>query len=843
MLKEPCEAARYLASGVQQWAKESKLDATASELLDLKIKNPEEFEWRFENGYKNALQGIASALHRIESPPLNALGRWISRYSGAGPGDPEFRRELDNYKELKAEHDGFMSRLEHISNTLPIEEQVRLFTALHYRARLGEADPLREMKDEIEKRFERYGTTFIESGILTPETVGEFQREGRGYVPFTYPQQREEMVRAWAGRFFGKAKEIAEARAAAPEKDRSGQRMRFQVPGLGMVGRHVLAAKGRFEQRQIRDLRRAMELGLDMTARPILAGLAQEGKAATALTLLNRVAKHPEWVRDGATDGPVPAGFIEVRGREFGPLDGKWVRRDLVGYLVDVARPDQTGLMGALVATNALFKKWAVLGRLSALWNGNVFGNIFMSRMLTPFSSMPSAMTEAWRQLKEYRETRKAPAELKELIDGGRYQHISRFMAELGETQGPTLASVEGTGRDYLTKFASRFLDMLEYESTRTPDGTVSLAGYIRALGNAIGHLDISLGYAAKATGREGMRLGGQGLEELWTWSDNFFKLANYIHLRKNGSSDLFFRKAREARGLPPGTGYSKELAARMIDDFWDVRDVAPWIRTLRQAPLVGWSFVTYPYLSYRNLFGKGYAARNPLGTFFWMWPGALMTAGYMAITGKSYEEVEEDRMLAAGGNRSLSEMLTPMYVDGDGRAWHLNLGAAGAADLLKSMADPSGRLVESGPGNKYARWLMSANPMMSNLAQLGGYSPYSGRPATNYRWWHFFTAATPATGVMDILRREQLAEDDAEKGRAPLRTGTERAFQAAGVHLRTAGPKGSATRARQKEKARYQEKAQEFTEEGGEFGIVPRKPAKDEDLDLLRAYSKLTEK
>jgi hypothetical protein len=284
-----------------------------------------------------------------------------------------------------------------------------------------------------------------------------------------------------------------------------------------------------------------------------------------------------------------------------------------------------------------------------------------------------------------------------------------------------------------------------------------------------------------------------------------------------------------------------------MVRDFWDLRRVPPVIREMRRAPFIGPSFISYPFIGTRNLLpvwagGKGYLGRNPFGAAVWMFPAALIGASYQAITGKSNEEVEENRLLAAGGNEAVAEMLTPMFDDADGRTWHWNLAAAGAWDLVRSMSDPSARLMKGGSGNEFIRGLFAQNPMMSNVLNLGGYSPYTGRPASNFRWWHFMLAATPATGVGDIVRRERIAEADKAAGKAPLRTPIERVLQGTvGVQFRTSGAPGSRQRTRQASRSRYQERLVEFMESGGAMSTRPRRPAPDADEELLQAYRELT--
>lgn len=835
MAKDPCEFFKSKVPPAVQHLRDSVLgDLTTEDLFHLKIENPSEFERRFDRAFAARTEKWADMLNGLENPVLNNVGRAVARWLSLGPGDPETRRLLKDYESAQEAHNAFMSRMAQETTRLSGEDAERLFMALHEGRELdGELEPLRK---DIAAAFERYADIFIESGAMKAGLE-------KGYVPFTYPSQRKEMVDAWATRFFGKMANLFGAKAKA-EKSPGGydpKRTTLRVHGLGTVSRHVANAGGRFKERTIRDINKAIEAGLDMSVRPILGGLAQEGKAAAALQFMLRLSEQTNVVKDDGDE--VPTGFVQLDGKEFGPLNGKWVRKDVAGYVIDIARPDKTGLVAAVGALNALFKKWAVLGRPSALMTGNVLGNVFMGRMLQPFSAMPKTYGEAFKQIMALKKTGKPTGEIKELIEAGQFTGESRFMQELQENEGPYAQDIQGSGKEYAVNWTSRFLDMLDFEARRTGDGSIPLAGWIRAIGNSIGHFDLALGTLRKATGARSAQIGGGAMEELWSFTDNMAKLAAYIHMRREGGNDLIAKWARKSSGKPLHEGgLAPDVAIQRVKDFWDLRAMPKFIKEWRQTPLIGWSFVSYPYLTVRELLLKGHAFRNPLGAFFWMFPGALLTSAYQAFTGEEDEEVDKDRLLAAGGNQKAADMLVPLFKDGDGRKWHINLGAAGAWDMLTGVADPTGRLLEGGTGNAGVRWLFSSNPLMSHTLNLGGFSPYSGRPTDNYRWWHWFLAATPSIAVNDFWREQERLDADARAGKAAARTGLERGLEAVtGFRLRTAGAPGSGQRARQKAKAEYQERIGAFSEAGGGFAVRPKKPEPDADDELLDAYQRVT--
>ncbi len=851
MLKDPCGYGELLEpdeTRILKRLKKNGVNATAEEvfhamknrgssLWEMKLKDPNAFERRMDAAHENRLEALSRLLHDV--PVMQPFFRGLSRWLGLGPADPQFRAEMKNYEGLQREHDAFISRLEQFAKTTPAKEAERVFLALHYRTELAESDPLAETKRDIEHAFERYADTFVRSGMLSRKTVEQFQKEGAGYVPFTFPQQKAEMVGAWASRFFKTLGDLARGKAAAEQSKEPGGG-RIHVPGVGVVGRHVVHAQGRFKERTIRDLREAIAKGLDTSARPIVAGVAQEGKAAAALEFLLRVAGKKEWTWKPKKNDAPPAGFIEVKGREFGPLNGKWIRKDIAGYVVDIAQPRKTGLTEALFALNALFKKWSVLGRPTSFVTGNILGNIFMSRMLTPFHRQPEYLKKAFEAIREYRKTKKAPQAIEDL--GDLFTPLgARFLEDLGDVEETSIMrDVAGTGKEYAKNFAGRFLMLLEHESNRTPDGTISFAGVIRAVGNAVGSVDLSAGYLRRATGARDAVLSGQLAEEAWTLTDNLFKVANYMYLREHGSSDLFIGALRRAKGLAPNVPYEKDVALQKIRDLWDLRAVPKVIRDWRRAPL-GYAFVTYPYIATRQLLFKGEVFRNPVGSFFWLMPAALMHAAYQAITGDDDDEVKKNQLLAAGGNESLARLLTPIFKDADGRVWHWNVAGAGAADLVRGVLAPTGGMMETGAGNDLMRWLFSSNPMMSTALRTAGWSPYTGRPDPDYRWWNMMLAASPAGGIQDLVRKEAWAAEDEAKGLPPLRTDTERALEWGGLKTATSAPPGTPSFRRQEKRANRRLAEQEFYSEGGRsMDIrVPEKPDA-EDETLMERYRRL---
>lgn len=842
MAKDPCEFFKErVPKGVQHLRDAALGDLTTEDLFHLKIENPSEFERRFDRAFAARTEKWADMLNGLENPVLNNVGRSLARWMSLGPGDPETRRLLKDYESAQEAHNAFMARMAQETTKLSGEDAETLFRALHERRELD--GNLESLRKSIADAFDRYANIFVESGVLKASTVKDFTGPGKGYVPFTYASQRKEMIDAWADRFFGKMANLFGAKAAAEKKGGyDPKRTTLRVHGIGTVSRHAAAAGGRFKERTIRDINKAIEAGLDMSVRPILGGLAQEGKAAAALQFMLRLSDQTNVVKNDGDE--IPTGFVQLDGREYGPLNGKWVRKDVAGYVIDIARPDKTGLAAAVGALNALFKKWAVLGRPSALMTGNILGNVFMGRMLQPFNAMPRTYGEAYRQIRELAKTGKPTGELAELIEAGQFTGESRFMQELQEQEGPYAQDVEGTGKTYARNWIARFLDMLDFEARRTGDGTISMAGWIRAVGNSIGHFDLAMGTLRKATGARAAQVGGGALEELWTLTDNLAKLSAYIYMRRDGGNDLFAKAARAKAGKPTKLegGLDKDVAIQRVKDFWDLRAMPKFIKEWRATPLIGWSFVSYPYLTVRELLLKGHAFRNPLGAFFWMFPGAMLTAAYQAFTGVDDDELEKDRLLAAGGNEKMAQMLVPMFKDGDGRTWHINLGAAGAWDMLTGVADPTGRLLEGGTGNAGVRWLFSSNPLMSHTLNLGGYSPYSGRPTDNYRWWHWFMAATPSVAVMDWWREQDRLDADERAGKAAARTDLERGLEAGtGLRIRTSGAPGSAQRERQRSKAEYQERIAAFSEAGGGFAVRPKKPDPDADDELIDAYRNVT--
>lgn len=814
------------------------MKAETSSLWEMKVSDPNAFERRMNEGYEKRMVALSKVLHDI--PVMQPFFRGLSRWLGLGPSDPQFRAELKGFEGLRREHDAFISRIEQVMKSIPAKEAERLFMALHYRTELAASDPLAETKTEIEQAFEKYADVFVRSGVLSKKTVGQFQQEGAGYVPFSFPQQKAEMVGAWASRFFGSLGGLARGKGEAEQTKEPGG-ARIFMPGVGVVGRNVLAAQGRFKERTIRDIREAIAKGLDVSARPILGGLAQEGKAAAALEFLLKVAGKKEWTWKGKKDESPPVGFIEVKGREFGPLNGKWIRKDIAGYVVDIAQPRKTGLTEALFALNALFKKWSVLGRPTSFVTGNILGNIFMSRMLTPFHRQPEYLKKAFEAIRDYKKTGKPNEAITDL--GDLFTPLgARFLEDLGDVEETSaFQGVAGTGKEYAKNFAGRFLSLLDHEAQRTPDGTISFAGLIRAVGNATGSLDLSAGYARRLTGNRNAVLSGQLAETAWTVTDNLFKLANYMYLREHGSSDLFLGALRRAKGLAPNVPYEKDVALQKIRDLWDLREVPKIIREWRRAPL-GYSFVTYPYIATRQLLFKGELLRNPVGAFFWLMPAAMIHAAYQAITGDDDDEIEKNQLLAAGGNPSIARLLTPMFKDADGRVWHWNIAGAGAADLVRGVFNPTGGMMESDGGSDLMRWMFSANPMMSTALKTAGWSPYTGKPTNDFRWWNMMLAATPAAGIQDLVRKEQWAQEDDEKGRPPLRTPMERSLEWAGLKTATAAPRGTPSYHRQEKRAMSKLAEQEFYEAGGKsMNIsVPIKPEDDEDETLMQRYKRL---
>ena len=727
--------------------------------------------------------------------------------------------------------------------------------AVHYAAE--QRTPMRDARLEdvrqaLQEVTDAEAAEMIEGGVFPKEVLDRYQQEGKqGYVT-RIPSQaalKETLSRSLM-------RGIVDAISGNSSIPEPGTRARIAYDAhLARMASDIEASiHGKLAGRKQISLAEAERLGYLIGKGPLAATMRQSSKNFVTL----RTMRHfKETMRSYWTDAPKmegglkpkpPSGWRLADGPEWGALNGKFIKAEAFGDLQRLAQPMKSGWYKLMEAFSRTLKVDRVLGRMGFFLKTQMLMNYLTNNLAgqsleqSPYWSLRAAKEAVnWLDGKNLHPVIQSLIKLDQLGDSHLIQEITegsdRPQMETGYRE------IEGVRKTYLKKFLSTFQEELGKRldiaktTTISDEGAFGRGAYVMAEAWAAAMDAISGFDPVRATAynpaKPGRRVIPQfsfdGIKELAVMQDNFFKISLALSLYETGGGPTGVDSIRKMIGKRQKSRFTPDEAAEVVRDFYDVRQVPPIMRTIAQVPLVGQAFVRWPYIYARNLYFKGYGARNPLTALLYTAPVAMFTMAYKAQTGKSDEEVDEMRK-AAGAAPTTSPFYNPITKE----TVFVDTGELDTLDQVGRLLNPSLN-VRPGPGGKPMRlWrgVMAGNPAGKWVYEtVAGNSVYTGTE-TPAEYKDPFQAVPPlpipfSEDVRSLVKRGKADAANAKNGQVQMVSDEDFYTQLlTGIGGRTVPPKGSQRWYQNIGIANSRAEREALYESGAQTISMPRKPS-----------------
>lgn len=688
------------------------------------------------------------------------------------PSPDQKVREVQRFAQRLSERGGELgARFDRDLKALSPAQQLEFWRAAERYETLPDSHPFGPLLSRYQSTVRAAARAMERGGVLPKDVIAKREKPGeQGYVrripgDAMYQKNLETS-------FKGLARQIAGVMARPTN---------FQYRNTGISGIAKAVAKDIESVTKARkDLSpaEAEAAGYMTGIGPVLKGLSQQVPIRNTMLVMERVLRDfgPKDRKGGAREGelvlvrdPVPAemrtsadkkNWKEVKGKEWGVLAGKEVHKSLLGDLELMVKPQRSGFMDFLAAVNEWEKESVTTFSAPRFqMKQMVLENpLVLNLHGLPFEYQPLRFKQAVAALIAARRTGKLDPWLEALDNAGL---LKRSAIEMEVREGGSAARVSdfrdlSGGRRYLPEFGRRAMRVFSerqgiaseaLQQGRISEGRFGGGGAWKRGAEAYRALrDIVAGFdpVKAAGGRIGVPVSGEGLRDAASAVDAIAKYSLLRHLTETGGSSLMRQAVRKAAGMERiGTKSSLRDGIQVVRDAYDPTRIAPIIKTISRTPVVGYAFIRYPSMLTRNIFLKGYGARNPLGAALAWAPAAVQAGMFATFTGLSMELIDQYRLQAANGDEERAKALAPLYVERDergnvARIIFADYAAVSTGTGIRGLHSPaesvSPRAGEPYP-SRVVRGMVQENPMGSGAYRtLTGVDPYTGRNLSEER-------------------------------------------------------------------------------------------------------------
>jgi hypothetical protein len=597
--------------------------------------------------------------------------------------------------------------------------------------------------------------------------------------------------------------------------------------------------------------------------KPMLISLMQEGAIYRQIAEMKFVRDAPSskgWLWRDATPGdPWPV----AQGPGWGVLTGKAIHPEAYGELSTIVAPQRNGFMDLLSAQNEHIKESLTTSDIprfpvKSLWeNGLNAWNAGLSPLKIPLRIVPSI-----KSLINYYRGRPADPVMQALIDRGLDRYSMRAMEVIGGGEPVEFKEMELSSR-WFPELKAKFFEQLaenlrftkqQYEGRAFHEFFGNLAAFYRASRVTMMNLIPVPTGGGKAAGLL------QASREVSSAIDLLFKHMTGSELMATGGAGPVRRTAQVLTGTPRRGMTPSEMADK-IGDYWDPTKLSPFAQAISNVPLLPTQFIRWPIklsinLTPSRLGGKGDWKNDPLGAATLLLMPFAITAVYKAITGKTDEQIQEQKDRDTGGDEAMNDRIAPLIDVEDGSTLHVQVGTLGLAESFKSYWPPNQVLPIAGESGleRFMRGYIAGTPVLGQAFEMiSGKSTFTGRPMPK-------KAAISAQEVLGMVvpggrtflpwLRKAAKEEEARSRDQP---GTIRSSDLMLRHLiglpvtRAFPPETPEGKAQQmfRDYVDWQKKQVEAGEEGIRFRpgpILPKPPPDDASPEELVEYERLLE-
>lgn len=596
-----------------------------------------------EDTKKGIYKLLKSVLQPEGWPGTSGLLKWLDRNFGLQSDE---LAKAFHEKHRKA-FDGMMSSLFKTlgeMNGLAPEVSAEGYRAMHEGVPLADGHSAQKLVADLTKQFFDMATLFVDNGLL-PKVVMD-----RPYAPHEYKLPERMAVIQKMLKAFGVKK---------------GQSM-----GGSFVERLKAAWLGKaittnFKKRTIRTLEEYEERGGEVSLEATIPTLLREARAAHFITQAqDLVLNFPEFWRASPSPSEAPH-FTHVKGVQWGPLDGKHIRNDILGEIKGWRRESsEWSRLWDVALANA---KGNVTGKNPPTTVGSGVGNLVYNRLSIPWNQMVPMHAFGWREwfrMGAQGLKYNPPAFVKELFEAG-------------------LISTEELARHPMKAKAMR-ADMLSdfREAKAMWEGERLGDGFARMLSGLIKLSDYGFTYAAMQ-GKMANYAPIARLSGFFTATDRIGMISLYQALRSG--KNIY------------GVEIPKATALAMVE-FYNMRNLPPALRgVLGRRGLI--PFVAFPYkLMTQSLMQARFRApllvpghpmfpedkqkqralaAGEMAFQVLKWMSVMGGAGHLSakMAGVDYDEYKRQREVASFGAGTLKQMfLVGLGKDENGRIAFLDM-------------------------------------------------------------------------------------------------------------------------------------------------------------------------